>query len=179
MKFLKLFSLILAVLFILSTHSSTAQGISSKMYVKVPEENLRSAPNGKKFGSVLEGTEILVLQEQDKWVQVQITGWIWKESLTNVKPEALKGEFRALHILVKTRAEAEDILKQLKTGKSFTELAKSKSISPSGPKGGDLGYFNKGDFPSNIENAILKLQVNETSDIIETKFGFNLFKRLK
>ncbi|MBN2412102.1 peptidyl-prolyl cis-trans isomerase [candidate division KSB1 bacterium] len=119
------------------------------------------------------------MQEQDNWVRVQITGWIWKESLTNVRPDALKGDYRALHILVKTRAEAEDILKQIKTGKDFSELAKSKSISPSASKGGDLGYFNKGDFPANIENAILKLQVNSTSDIVETKFGFNIFKRLK
>ncbi len=179
MKFLKLFSIILVLYLSMSTFDLNAQGISSRMYIKVPEENLRLAPSGKKIGSLLEGTEMTILQEQDNWVRVQITGWIWKESLTNVRPDALKGEYRALHILVKTRAEAEDILKQIKAGKDFAELAKSKSISPSASNGGDLGYFNKGDFPANIENAILKLQVNSVSDIVETKFGFNIFKRLK
>jgi len=179
MRSSKLFVNILTLFIVLTAGSLIAQGISSRMYLKVPEENLRFAPSGKKIGSLLEGAEMRIVQEQDKWVKVQITGWIWKESLTNVKPEALKGAYRALHILVKTRPEAEEILKQIKAGKDFAELAKSKSISPSGPKGGDLGYFNKGDFPSNIENAIVNLQVNAVSEIIETKFGFNIFKRLK
>ncbi len=151
----------------------------TRLYVNVPEENLRTAPNGRRLGTVLEGTELTRLEENDKWVKVQITGWIWKPSLTNVPRASASGEYRALHILVKTREAAEQILKELNEGKEFQELAKTRSIAPSAPAGGDLGYFSKGDFDSTIENAILNLQVGETSGIVDTSIGFNIFKRLK
>jgi hypothetical protein len=179
MKYTKTVVIFLLFTVILSFHSLLAQGLSSKMYLKVPEENLRSAPSGAKIGSILAGTEMSVLLERDNWVKVQITGWVWKESLTSTMPSGATGEFRALHILVKTRAEAEELLKQINAGKDFSELAKAKSISPSAAKGGDLGFFSKGDFASEIENAIIPLKVNQVSAIVETKSGFNIFKRVK
>lgn len=156
-----------------------AQGLVRTYYVKVPEENLRAAPNGKKLATLLEGTETQLLIEKDNWVKVQITGWIWKPSLTTVKPTSTAGQLRALHILVKTRQEAEEILKSIESGKDFQELARAKSIAPSAVKGGDLGYFNKGDFSPEIERVIESLKVDQVSGIIETDFGFNIFKRIK
>jgi len=178
-KYTKFSILAAFILALLPIQTLFAQELSSKMYLKVPEENLRTAPGGKKMGSLLQGTEMSVILERDNWVKVQITGWIWKGSLSSAAPVDAAGEYRALHILVKTRAEAEDILKQLKAGQDFSELAKTKSISPSAAKGGDLGFFDKGDFAAEIENEILKLKVNEVGSIVETKNGFNLFKRLK
>lgn len=178
-KYAKFYVLATFFLALFPLHTIFAQGLSSKMYLKVPEENLRIAPGGKKIGSVMQGTEMSVLLERDNWVKVQITGWIWKESLSSVIPSGSVGEYRALHILVKTRAEAENLIKQINAGKDFSELAKSKSISPSAAKGGDLGFFDKGDFAAEIENAILGLKVNQVSNIVETKNGFNLFKRIK
>lgn len=153
-------------------------GQTRKLYVSVTEENLRNSPKGQKIGSVVNGTEMLVLYEQDNWVKVQITGWIWKPSTTATVPKSAVGEFHALHILVKTRPEAEQILRELQAGKDFGELAKAKSQAPSAPIGGDLGYFNRGDFAPVIENTIAALKVNEVSGIIETAFGFNIFKRI-
>jgi len=150
-----------------------------KLYVKVPKENLRAAPKGKKIGTLLEGTETTVLVEKGNWVKVQITGWIWKPSMTSVQPRAAQGQMRALHILVKTRAEAEEILKLLKSGKDFAELAKKRSIAPNAAKGGDLGYFNKGDFDPKIEAVIDTLKINQISEIVQTQYGFNIFKRIK
>lgn len=157
-------------------NSSFAQ--TKKLYVDIAEENVRIAPNGRKIGSLLKGTEMIVLLEREKWVKVQITGWMWKESLTSVKISGT-GEYRALHILVETRAEAEAIKKQLDAGENFQELAKSKSIAPSAQLGGDLGYFDRGDFDPKIEQVILSLNVNQVSNIIETSHGFNIFKRIK
>ncbi len=151
----------------------------TKLYVKVPEENLRAAPNGKKIGTLLEGAETTLLVEKDNWVKVQITAWIWKPSLTTTRPKSAQGKMRALHILVKTRAEAEEVMKLLKSGKDFAEVAKAKSIAPNAAKGGDLGYFNKGDFDPKIEAVIESLKVGEISDIIETEYGYNIFKRIK
>ena len=168
---------IILILSTLQLGTLTAQ--TTKMYVNVPEENLRNAPNGRKLGTLIDGTEMLVLVEKENWVKVQITGWIWKPSLTTVKKIVEQGEYRALHILVKTREEAESIKSQLAQGESFQELAKKKSIAPSAATGGDLGYFSRGDFDPKVETIILGLQVDQVSDIIETPYGFNLFKRVK
>lgn len=165
------------ILLMMSISSVFAQ--ARFIYVKAMEENLRSAPGGKKIGALLEGTELIYLEEKDNWVKVALTGWIWKASLSELKTGLVTGEFRALHILVKTRAEAEDILQQIRAGKDFSELAKTKSISPSATIGGDLGYFNKGDFDTKIEAAIANLKINQVSEIIETPQGFNIFKRIK
>nr|WP_243688291.1 peptidylprolyl isomerase [Geotalea toluenoxydans] len=53
-------------------------------------------------------------------------------------------QVRASHILVKTEPEAQEILKQLKAGGNFEELAKKQSIDAAAAKGGDLGWFGKG-----------------------------------
>ncbi len=116
------------VLFSLSLFVSNvmAQRVAKKAYINVAEENIRDVPKGKKLGSILEGTQLYVLEEKDNWVKVSFTGWIWKESLAEFKIGTTKGEFHALHILVKTRAEAEDILKKLNAGAKFEDLAKAK-----------------------------------------------------
>ncbi len=50
----------------------------------------------------------------------------------------------ALHILVKHKEQAEDIIQQLKKGAKFQALAKKYSTCPSGKRGGDLGEFRRG-----------------------------------
>jgi parvulin-like peptidyl-prolyl isomerase len=150
---------------------------TKKLYVNVAEENLRNTPKGQKIGSVVNGTEMIVLLEKDNWVKVQVTGWIWKPSTTETMKNAA-GEFHALHLLVKTREEAEQALSELKAGKDFSELARTKSIAPSAPTGGDLGYFNKGDFDPVIEKTIMSLKIDQVSEIIQTAHGFNIFKRI-
>jgi len=172
-------AIFVSALMMLFVQTSVLLAQTRTMYVNIPQENLRNAPNGRKLGMLLEGTEMIVLYEKDNWVKVQVTGWMWKPSLTSIKKGTVAGEFRALHILVKTREEAEAILQELAAGKDFKELAKSRSISPSAPSGGDLGYFNKGDFSPVFENAITTLAVNETSPIIESANGYNIFKRIK
>lgn len=172
--------LLTSIIFLfLAYQSIPAQGLVRSFYVKVPEENLRSAPNGKKIGALIEGAETTILVEKDSWAKVQVTGWIWKPSLTTVKPASIAGQLRALHILVKTRAEAEELLQSIKGGKDFKEVARAKSIAPSAVKGGDLGYFNKGDFDTSIESAIEGLKIDQVSGVVETSFGFNIFKRIK
>jgi len=149
------------------------------VYLNVAEENLRVAPNGRKIGTLVENAEMVAVAENDNWVQVQVTGWIWKPSLSTIRKSTAVGDYRALHIMVKTKAEAESIVKELAAGKDFKELAKAKSQAPSAPIGGDLGYFSKGDFNSVFENAILALKVDQMSKIIEFNGTFNIFKRIQ
>ncbi len=60
----------------------------------------------------------------------------------------------ALHILVKHRVLADDILEQLKKGAKFQDLAKKHSTCPSGKKGGDLGEFSEGAMVPQFDKAV-------------------------
>jgi parvulin-like peptidyl-prolyl isomerase len=151
------------------------------VFVKVAEENLRAAPSptGEKIGVLTKGAGMVVLQEQDKWLFVNLRGFIWKESVTGERGVFRGQPYRAAMILVKTEAEAQDLLKQLQAGGDFAKLAAAKSIAPNANRGGDLGDAYPGDFSKEIETAILALKVGELSGVIKSDNGFQVFKRLK
>jgi peptidyl-prolyl cis-trans isomerase C len=88
-------------------------------------------------------------------------------------------EVRAMHILVKTQAEAEEIIKELEAGKDFGELAKTKSTDPSAANnGGDLGFFGKGQMVPEFEAAVFALKVGEyTKTPVQTQFGFHIIRK--
>ncbi|WP_162858389.1 peptidylprolyl isomerase [Labrenzia sp. CE80] len=84
-------------------------------------------------------------------------------------------EMKARHILVKEKAEAEAVIEQLEGGADFAELAKEKSTGPSGPNGGDLGFFAKGQMVPAFEEAALKLETGTfTAEPVETQFGWHV-----
>ena len=83
---------------------------------------------------------------------------------------------QASHILVKTEGEATDIVNKLNAGDSFESLAKAYSQCPSGKKGGDLGYFGRGQMVKEFENAAFSLDVGKVSKPIKTQFGYHLIK---
>jgi len=85
-------------------------------------------------------------------------------------------QVRASHILVKTEPEAQEILKQLKAGGNFEELAKKQSIDAAAAKGGDLGWFGKGSMLPEFENAVFGLKEGATSGIVQTKYGYHIIK---
>jgi len=85
-------------------------------------------------------------------------------------------QVHASHILVKTEAEAQDILKQLKAGGKFEELAKKHSIDAAAAKGGDLGWFGKGAMLPEFEKAVFALKEGDMSGIVKTKFGYHIIK---
>jgi len=96
----------------------------------------------------------------------------------------------ARHILVKTegksdaekallKTKAEDMLKQLKAGADFAEMAKKSSEDPgSGQKGGDLDWLVKGQTVPEFEAAAFALKPNEISNIVTTQFGYHIIQVL-
>jgi peptidyl-prolyl cis-trans isomerase C len=94
----------------------------------------------------------------------------------------------ARHILIQVPKEAteeqkkqakekiESVLKEIQAGKDFSELAKTVSDCPSKTRGGDLGYFGKGQMVPAFENAAFALKVNEISPVVETQFGYHLIQ---
>ncbi len=87
-------------------------------------------------------------------------------------PEQLK----ASHILVKSEAEAKDILAKIKAGGNFEELAKKNSSDSSAAKGGDLGWFGKGAMVPPFEKAVSALKEGQVSEVVKTDFGFHIIK---
>ena len=83
-------------------------------------------------------------------------------------------EFNAAHILVETEDEAKAIKTELDSGADFAALAKEKSTGPSGPNGGDLGWFEKGMMVPEFEEAVLALEPGQVSDPVKTQFGWHV-----
>jgi len=86
---------------------------------------------------------------------------------------------RVSHILVKTRAEALDLIKQLKQGTKFAALAMKHSIGPSAKKGGDLGFIRRGDTVKAFDRAAFSLNVGEVSKPVKTRFGWHVILLLE
>lgn len=86
-------------------------------------------------------------------------------------------EVKARHILVKTEEEANAIIQEIKGGADFIELAKTKSTGPSGPQGGDLGFFKKGQMVPEFEKAAFELEAGKVTETpVKTQFGFHIIK---
>ena len=83
-------------------------------------------------------------------------------------------EYHAAHILVETQDEAKAIKTDLDGGANFAETAKEKSTGPSGPGGGDLGWFGLGAMVPEFESAIVGLAPGEVSDPVQTQFGWHV-----
>lgn len=85
-------------------------------------------------------------------------------------------QIRARHILVKTEDKAKEIFELIAHDGDFVELAKKHSTGPSGPNGGDLGYFGAGQMVPEFSKAAFALKVGEVSLPVKTKFGWHLIK---
>ena len=100
------------------------------------------------------------------------------------QPEQVK----ASHILITVKADADQATKdealkkiksiqeKIKKGEDFAALAKEYSQGPSNVRGGDLGYFIRGQMVKPFEDAAFSLKPGEVSDVVETQFGYHLIK---
>ncbi len=100
----------------------------------------------------------------------------------------LPKQVRARHILFKvdpeasaediekTRVRAADITRLAREGQDFAALAQEHSEGPSGPRGGDLGFFQAGAMVKPFSEAAFALQVGDISDPVKTRFGWHVIK---
>ena len=87
-------------------------------------------------------------------------------------------EYRARHILVETKAQAEAILASLKKGGKFEDIAKKQSKDPgSGANGGDLDWAAAGNYVKEFSDAMVALKKGETSAApVKSQFGFHIIR---
>jgi len=115
------------------------------------------------------------LSETVQVSDAEIKAYYEKNKAKYVTPE----EFKASHILVKTQEEADAIIKELSSSKDmqkdFTATAKEKSVGPSGPNGGDLGWFTKEKMLPEFSAAAAGLKIGEiTTKAVKTQYGFHV-----
>ena len=85
-------------------------------------------------------------------------------------------EFNAAHILVATEEEALAIIEELEGGADFATVAQEKSTGPSGPSGGDLGWFGLGQMVAPFEAAVVAMEPGAISTPVQTQFGWHVIK---
>lgn len=91
--------------------------------------------------------------------------------------DAKRTEYKASHILLKTEDEAKAVIAELDKGADFAELAKQKSTGPSGPKGGDLGWFEAGQMVKPFSDAVAGMDKGSHSKTpVQTQFGWHVIK---
>ena len=84
-------------------------------------------------------------------------------------------QVEARHILVKTQAEADSIIKQLNHGASFAKLAQKDSIDPGSKDGGELGWFGQGDMVPAFSDAAFALKTGQyTKTPVQSQFGWHV-----
>jgi peptidyl-prolyl cis-trans isomerase C len=93
-----------------------------------------------------------------------------------IKPELADPNADPNDAKAKARAKTEGLLKQIKDGADFVELAKAHSVCPSAPQGGDLGFFPRGETTPAFEKAAFELEIGQISDIVETEYGYHIIK---
>ncbi|GEN63361.1 hypothetical protein AOE01nite_15850 [Acetobacter oeni] len=123
---------------------------------------------------------------QTAWLSRQVTPTLtdtaihdyYLKNYANKPPEK---EVHARHILVKTEAEAQDVIKKLKAGEAFGPLAEKLSIDKGSAKnnGGDLGWFKKGDMVPAFSDAAFAMQPNTFSQTpVKSQFGYHVIQIL-
>ncbi len=87
-------------------------------------------------------------------------------------------QFKARHILLATQGEAVDVVAELDGGANFEQLAKEKSTGPSGPNGGDLGWFSPDQMVAPFSRAVEALENGSyTKQPVQTQFGWHVILR--
>jgi peptidyl-prolyl cis-trans isomerase C len=96
---------------------------------------------------------------------------IYNENL----PRLAGQQYKARHILVETRSEAETVIAELAAGGDFVALASERAEGPTGPNGGQLDWFTLDSMPQPFGDAVSQLAVGAyTTTPVQTDFGFHV-----
>ena len=118
---------------------------------------------------------------QDVYIAKMLMERVREEDVTvyydkEIKNGPVEEEVRARHILLDNREAADAVVADLENGADFAALAKERSKGPSGPSGGDLGYFSKQSMVPAFSDAAFRLAAGETSPPVQTQFGWHVIR---
>jgi len=90
----------------------------------------------------------------------------------------LPGMIRFRQVVTSTLKDAQTVLKALKAGERFSELAMRYSIAPEAANGGEVGWVAPGELEASMEKAIFALKTGEISPVVKTPYGYHVFQLL-
>ncbi|MBL3568334.1 peptidylprolyl isomerase [Rhodovulum sulfidophilum] len=157
------------------------------LYQAVLDQLIRQTAVGEAIGTDLsKGASLALENERRSFVAGEALSRVAEEAVTDEAVQAAYdaaygaahpiNEYHAAHILVETEDEAKAIETELANGADFAELAKEKSTGPSGPNGGDLGWFSEGMMVQPFEEAVVAMNPGEVSAPVQTQFGWHVIK---
>jgi peptidyl-prolyl cis-trans isomerase C len=138
---------------------------------------------------IARGLAIRQLIEQQVTSKIVITD-VETKAYYDGNPQMFKQpeQVKASHILIKVEAGATEAQKtearkkidtvqqKLKDGGDFAELAKEYSEGPTKTRGGDLGFFRRGQMVKPFDDVVFNMKTNEVSGMVETRFGYHIIK---
>lgn len=109
--------------------------------------------------------------------QAPATDEVWRAYYTSHPDEfRAPGQVHARHIVVATRAEADQMAAQLKAGADFAATAAEKNVDATAASGGDLGLVRQGLMVQPFDQALFALRAGEVSGVVQTATGFHIIK---
>ena len=129
-------------------------------------------------------------QHLEKQIQINHILYELNKSKTEVSPQEIRTYYtknriefevseqvRVRHLVTDTQAKAQELLARLQKGENFAKLALEHSQAPERSQGGDLGYFAKGQLPK-VFDACFSLKIGDLSEVLQSEYGFHIFKVL-
>lgn len=157
--------------FTLFAEAAKAQGIDKEPAIKTRLEYLQTEYLAREYFR-------RYLAKTPQVSEETLTAY-YKDHLSEFKPPE---EIKARHILVKTEAQANKILDELKGGKDFIELAKKNSIDPAAANGGKLelpdgrDWLPRGAFEKSFEHILFRIPKGQIGGPMKTQFGWHILK---
>ena len=156
----------------LSSDSLTAQ-LASQKKVKVTDKEVNDLINQlyQRYGG--KDTLLKTLNQIYGWNINDLKGVVYKQLLAKNLETKITSD-PAVDAAAKSKAQ--NVVKDLKGGADFTEVAKKTSQASDAASGGDLGFFTKGQLPDELQKAAEALQPGQVSDPVKDQYGYEIMK---
>ncbi|MCD6436139.1 MAG: peptidylprolyl isomerase [Clostridiales bacterium] len=147
------------------------------LYFEAVDEKLEETKEFKEELERLRGHILKTMKIRQLLGSIEATEEEMKSHYEEYKQNFQKpAQVKASHILVKTEKEGNAVLERLKGEESFEDVAKAVSTCPSKERGGDLGFFGKGQMVPEFENVAFELEKGSVSGLVKTQFGVHVIK---
>ncbi|MHB8836594.1 MAG: peptidylprolyl isomerase, partial [Candidatus Methylomirabilia bacterium] len=101
----------------------------------------------------------------------EIDAWIARHRDRGEQPD----EVRASQLLVRSESAAVEARRRIGGAAAFADVAREISLSPDAERGGDLGYFARGQMPPEFDEVVFSLPRGQLSEVVASPYGFHLF----